>query len=92
MTDVVSHADSLSSQMALQSYYMLMLGGVQNLLRDDGENRLSDAIDLGLNAYPLPAEPAGRAAAATAAAAATTVATRAARHTSGDSVAGPIAP
>jgi hypothetical protein len=33
--DLLAHADSLSTQMALQSYYMPILGGVQDLFRDE---------------------------------------------------------
>lgn len=44
--ELLAHADSLSAQMALQSYYMPMLGGVQDLFRNDMDNRgVTSAID-----------------------------------------------
>ena len=44
--DLMAQADSLSSQLALQSYYMPILGGVQNLFGSDPDNR---SIDFGYN-------------------------------------------
>ncbi|EGN95117.1 hypothetical protein SERLA73DRAFT_187432 [Serpula lacrymans var. lacrymans S7.3] len=57
--ELIAHADSLSSQMALQSYYMPMLGGAHNLLSNEGENRATDAIDFGAG-YQLADERTGR--------------------------------
>jgi hypothetical protein len=44
--DLMAQADSLSTQLALQSYYMPILGGVQNLFGSDADNR---SIDFGYN-------------------------------------------
>lgn len=45
--DLIAQADSLSTQLALQSYYMPILGGVQNLFGNDADSRL---IDFGYHA------------------------------------------
>src|SRR5882762_3565437 len=42
--DLIAQADSLSTQLALQSYYMPILGGVQSLFGSDTDNR---SIDFG---------------------------------------------
>jgi hypothetical protein len=42
---LLAHADSLTAQLALQSYYMPILGGVQNLFGNDAENRSPHPID-----------------------------------------------
>jgi hypothetical protein len=44
--DLIAQADSLSTQLALQSYYMPILGGVQSLFGNDTDNR---TIDFGYN-------------------------------------------
>ena len=44
--DLIAQADSLSTQLALQSYYMPILGGVQSLFGSDTDNR---TIDFGYN-------------------------------------------
>ena len=45
--ELIAHADSLSTQLALQSYYMPILNGVQNLFGDDSGNADSNGFDLG---------------------------------------------
>ncbi|TFY69431.1 hypothetical protein EVJ58_g445 [Rhodofomes roseus] len=45
--ELVVHADALSAQMALQSYYMPVLGGVQELFAKDPIAPSSTLIDLG---------------------------------------------
>lgn len=45
--ELIAHADSLSTQLALQSYYMPILGGVQNLFGNDSGNVDSNGFDLG---------------------------------------------
>jgi hypothetical protein len=55
--ELLAHAEQLSAQMALQSYYMPILGGVQDLLRNSINGnldeytsaRLSQAISLGVD-------------------------------------------
>ena len=42
------HVDSLSAQMALQSYYMPILGDIQELFAEELGNRSSSAIGLGI--------------------------------------------
>ncbi|KAF8813005.1 hypothetical protein BYT27DRAFT_7085525 [Phlegmacium glaucopus] len=45
--ELLAHADTLSARMALQSYYMPILGGVQNFLAGDADNGpLSDLDSL----------------------------------------------
>ncbi|KAL4252885.1 hypothetical protein ABKN59_003589 [Abortiporus biennis] len=45
--ELIAHADSLSSQMALQSYYMPIVGGMPELFKKDQDNnRSSTPIDL----------------------------------------------
>jgi hypothetical protein len=46
--DLIAQADSLSTQLALQSYYMPILGGVQNLFGSDPDNR---SVDFGYNGH-----------------------------------------
>ncbi|KDQ50740.1 hypothetical protein JAAARDRAFT_41828 [Jaapia argillacea MUCL 33604] len=44
--ELIAHADSLSAQMALQSYYMPILGGVQELLKTGfGRENVSTPVD-----------------------------------------------
>lgn len=45
--ELIAHADSLSTQLALQSYYMPILGGVQNLFSNDLGNQSPNEFDLG---------------------------------------------
>ncbi|TCD71798.1 hypothetical protein EIP91_003141 [Steccherinum ochraceum] len=42
--ELIAHADTLSAQMALQSYYMPILGGVQELFKNDPQD---NSVDLG---------------------------------------------
>ncbi|KAH8104070.1 hypothetical protein BXZ70DRAFT_681272 [Cristinia sonorae] len=44
--ELIAHADTLSAQMALQSYYMPVLGGVQDLFKNDQDNGGSTPVDL----------------------------------------------
>jgi hypothetical protein len=51
--DILSHANSLSAQMALQQYYLPILGGMQELFRPElgGDGPLLDPTDLGLGSF-----------------------------------------
>lgn len=44
--ELIAHADTLSAQMALQSYYMPILGGVQELFKHDQDNGGATPVDL----------------------------------------------
>jgi hypothetical protein len=46
--EVLAHADSISAQMALSSYYMPILGGVQDLLNDELDSNSPSSVGLGL--------------------------------------------
>lgn len=43
--DLIAHADALTAQMALPSYYMPVLGGVQDLLKKELIHRTSTPVD-----------------------------------------------
>lgn len=49
--ELIAQADTLSAQMALQSYYMPILGGVQELFKNDQENGGSTPVDLSSMGY-----------------------------------------
>ncbi|THH32478.1 hypothetical protein EUX98_g1747 [Antrodiella citrinella] len=49
--ELIAHADTLSAQMAMQSYYMPILGGVRDLFKDDQDNDGLAPVDLGGMGY-----------------------------------------
>ncbi|CCM02582.1 uncharacterized protein FIBRA_04685 [Fibroporia radiculosa] len=51
--ELMAHADALTAQMALQSYYMPVLGGVQDLFKGDLHSATSTPIDLGGSLFGL---------------------------------------
>lgn len=51
--DLIAHADALSAQMALQSYYMPVLGGVHDLFNKDLVPPTNTPIDLGGGTFGL---------------------------------------
>ena len=44
--ELIAHADTLSAQMALQSYYMPILGGVKELFKNDQDSGGATPVDL----------------------------------------------
>ncbi|OCH96359.1 hypothetical protein OBBRIDRAFT_743872 [Obba rivulosa] len=49
--ELIAHADALTAQVALQSYYMPVLGGVQELFKHDAGSRTSTPVDLSSGMY-----------------------------------------